>query len=113
MLAFDLTGAVAALEGYIREANRYLVDRAPWTLSKDGGRRQELADVLYESLETLRIIALFASPVMPDAAGRLWEQLGIPEALDTQRVPEAAAWGLLAPGTQTSKGDALFPRLDS
>jgi methionyl-tRNA synthetase len=113
MLAFDLTGAAAALEGFIREANRYLVERAPWSLSKDGERRQELADILYESLEALRIIAIFASPVMPEAAGRLWEQLGIPEALDSQHVPEAAAWGLLAPGTKTSKGDALFPRLEA
>ena len=49
---------------------------------------------------------------MPGAAARLWEQLGIPERLDAQRLPEAAVWGLLAPGTKTFKGDALFPRLE-
>jgi methionyl-tRNA synthetase len=54
---------------------------------------------------------VFASPLMPDAAARLWEQLGIPEALDTQRLPDAAGWGLVEPGTRTTKGESLFPRL--
>ncbi len=50
---------------------------------------------------------------MPGAAARLWEQLGIDEPLEAQRLPQAAAWGGLRPGTKTVKGDALFPRLDS
>jgi methionyl-tRNA synthetase len=49
---------------------------------------------------------------MPGAAERLWEQLGIPEPLGHQRVPDAVAWGRLAPGTKTTKGAGLFPRLD-
>jgi len=43
----------------------------------------------------------------------LWKQLGIGEPLAAQRLPSAAAWGGLRPGTKTVKGDALFPRLDS
>jgi methionyl-tRNA synthetase len=111
MVVFDLTGAMAALDGFIREANRYLVERAPWQLSKDAERRQELSDVLYEALEALRVIAVFASPVMPETAERLWAQLGIGDPLGTQRLPQAATWGLLEPGTKTTKGDSLFPRL--
>jgi len=44
---------------------------------------------------------------------RLWEQLGVGEPLGHQRVPDAVAWGRLEPGTATTKGGALFPRLDS
>ena len=51
-------------------------------------------------------------PIMPGAAARLWEQLGTPAKLEEQRLPAAAAWGLLEPGTQTRRGEALFPRLD-
>jgi methionyl-tRNA synthetase len=112
MVAFDLTGAMAALDGFVRHANRYLVERAPWSMAKDPDRRQELSDVLYEALEALRVIAIFASPVMPGAAARLWGQLGIAEPLDSQRLPDAAVWGLLEPGTKTAKGDSLVPRLD-
>jgi methionyl-tRNA synthetase len=74
-----------------------------------------LASVLYASAETLRILGVLISPIMPQAAARLWSQLGLDEAapLGEQRLPAAAEWGLLVPGTRTSKGASLFPRLES
>jgi methionyl-tRNA synthetase len=112
ILGFDPTGAAAALDEFVREANKYLVEVAPWKLAGDPDRRADLAAALYEATEALRIIAVYASPIMPDAAGRLWEQLGISEPLAGQVVPQASHWGLLAPGTKTNRGEALFPRLD-
>jgi len=112
ILALELSDAVAALDEFVRQANRYLVEAAPWNVAKDASRRQELADVLYEAVEGLRFVALFASPVMPGAAARLWEQLGITEALSAQRLPDAARWGSVNPGTRTRRGESLFPRLE-
>jgi methionyl-tRNA synthetase len=112
MVALRLNEAFAAVDDFVRETNRYLVEVAPWTLAKDQARRGELADCLYESLEALRLIALLASPAMPGTAAALWEHLGIPEPLEGQRLPEAAEWGRLEPGTRTSRGASLFPRLD-
>jgi methionyl-tRNA synthetase len=107
--------AIAAAWELVTEANRFLVDRAPWKLAADIGRRGELGGVLYAAAEVLRIVALLVCPVMPGAAARLWQQLGlgIASPLEAQRLPDAAAWGGLAPGTPTRKGDALFPRLSS
>jgi methionyl-tRNA synthetase len=113
MAELALTQALAVVWEIVGRANGYLVERQPWTLSKDEARRDELAGILYASAETLRILAVLIRPIMPGAAARLWEQLGIEEALDAQRLPQAAAWGGLRPGTKTAKGDALFPRLDS
>jgi methionyl-tRNA synthetase len=112
MAGLDLTAAVTDVADFVRVANRRLVEVAPWKLAQDPERRADLAHELWEALEALRLIALLAAPVMPGAAERLWLQLGVPEALSAQRLPEAAAWGLLVPGTKTSKGEALFPRLD-
>jgi methionyl-tRNA synthetase len=112
MLAFDLTEAMAALGRFIRDANRHPVAHEPWSMARDAERGQELADVIYAELEALRVIAVFASPVMPHAAELLWAQLGVDEPLDAQRLPAASRWGLLKPGTKTRKGDALFPRLE-
>jgi methionyl-tRNA synthetase len=69
--------------------------------------------VLAASAEVLRVLAVLISPIMPDAASRLWSQLGIAERLEDQRLPDAGRWGLLEPGSQTKRGDALFPRLDA
>jgi methionyl-tRNA synthetase len=108
----ELSAAVGAVWDLVGRANGYLVERAPWALAKDPDRRGELASVLYASAEVLRILAVLISPVMPDAAARLWEQLGVPESLSDQRLPGAAQWGGLAPGTRVRRGDALFPRLE-
>jgi methionyl-tRNA synthetase len=112
MEIFSLTAAVAAVWEIVSEANRYLVERSPWKLAKEGGHDEELAEVLYASAEVLRILAVLIQPVMPSAAERLWEQLGISDPLTSQRLPDAARWGGLAASTKTSKGDPLFPRLD-
>jgi methionyl-tRNA synthetase len=112
METFSLTAAIAAVWEVVSEANRYLVERAPWRLAKEGGHDEELAAVLYASAETLRILSVLTQPVMPSAADRLWEQLGVAETLAAQRLPEAARWGGLEAGTKTRKGEPLFPRLD-
>ncbi len=113
MADLALTQGLTAVWDVVGRANRYLVEKEPWQLAKDPGKREELASVLYAAAETLRILALLISPIMPEAAGRLWEQLGIGESLASQRLPGAVRWGELAPGTKTAKGDSLFPRLDS
>jgi methionyl-tRNA synthetase len=113
MAELALTQALAAVWEIVGRANGYLVERQPWTLANDDVRRAELAGILYASAETLRILAILIGPIMPGAATRLWEQLGIEEPLEAQRLPNAAAWGGLRPETKTVKGDALFPRLDS
>jgi methionyl-tRNA synthetase len=113
MSAVALTQALADVWEVVGRANRYLVEKAPWTLAKEASRRDELAAILYASAETLRILAVLIRPIMPGAAQRLWDQLGIGAPLSEQRLPEAAGWGGLEPGTRTSKGEALFPRLES
>ncbi len=113
MLAVRLHDGLGAVWDIVDRANRYLVEKEPWKVAKDEGRRRELDSVLYAAAETLRILAVLIQPIMPGAAERLWEQLGVPEPLGHQHLPEAAAWGLLAPGTATTKGGALFPRLES
>jgi methionyl-tRNA synthetase len=112
MAVLALGQALAAVWGIVDRANGYLVEKAPWKLAGDEARRGELAAVLYASAETLRVLAILISPIMPDAAEALWGQLGIAEPLASQRLADAR-WGILAPGTATTKGEALFPRLDS
>jgi len=112
MLGVELSQAIAAVWEIVDAANKYLVAKAPWVLAKDPSRREELGSVLHAAAETLRILAILISPIMPGAAERLWEQLGVGEPLAHQRVPGSCAWGLLAPGTRTTRGGALFPRLE-
>ena len=67
--------------------------------------------VMGDALEALRIVAVLASPAMPDTAQAIWERIGLPGQVSDQRLPDAAAWGQYPPGAAVTKGDALFPRL--
>jgi len=113
MLAVAPQSAIAAVWEIVGRANHYLVEKEPWKIAKDPTRRDELGSILYAAAETLRVLAVLISPVTPNAARSLWDQLGIDGAPADQRLPAAADWGGLAPGTKTTKGDALFPRLDA
>ncbi|HZT09845.1 MAG TPA: methionine--tRNA ligase, partial [Actinomycetota bacterium] len=97
----------------VSRANQYLVEKEPWQVAKDPARSDELAGVLYAAAETLRILAILIQPIMPGAAQRLWDQLGVGGAVEARRVPVDVAWGGLKPGTVTSKGEALFPRVEA
>jgi methionyl-tRNA synthetase len=120
--AFDvLSGALDRLEvssGFgavwqlIKDANAYIEERQPWALHKAGDTAATAA-VLGDCLEVLRIVALLASPVIPNAAFELWRRLGLEGTPEGQRLPDAAVWGSAATaGSPLVKGDALFPRLD-
>ncbi len=113
MEAVELQQAVAAVWSIVDRANVYLVEKEPWKAAKDPDRKSELASVLYASAEVLRILAVLIQPIMPSAAQRLWDQLGIGGNVVDQRLPTAATWGGLAPGTNTHKGESLFPRLET
>ncbi|HEY6567360.1 MAG TPA: methionine--tRNA ligase [Actinomycetota bacterium] len=113
MVAVQLQPALVSVWSIVARANQYLVEKAPWKLAKDPAAADELAGVLYASAETLRILAILIGPIMPGAAERLWNQLGLDEPLAIQRVPSSTTWGGLAPGTRTTKGESLFPRVDA
>ena len=96
------TAVTEAMAPVVR-ANRFIDETAPWVLAKDGGRKDDLAQVLYTLLETLRCASVLLYPVMPLAMGKLRVQLGLPE------IP---VWDEPAPeGFTVKRGDNLFPRI--
>ncbi len=103
--------ALIAIWEFINAANKYIVEEEPWSLAKDEKNRQRLGTILYNLLESLRVIAVFLSPFMPATSLKIGEQLGIAGAAgqDFESIKE---WGGLRPGNKLKKGDPLFPRIE-
>ena len=101
--------ALASIWRLVGRANKYVDERAPWNLAKleDKG---ELGTVMYNLVETLRVVALLVKSFIPETGAKIWAQLGL-EGLESCTLADAA-WGLLQPGTQTRKGDPIFPRIE-
>jgi methionyl-tRNA synthetase len=104
--------ALARLWEYIRLVNRYTDEQAPWALARDPAQRQQLDTVLYNQVESLRIIALLIFPFMPHTAASIWRQMGIQQDISKQHLGTATVWGGSRPGTQIQPGEQLFPRID-
>ncbi|MFB3117945.1 MAG: class I tRNA ligase family protein, partial [Myxococcota bacterium] len=110
---YEFHRALEAIFEFLDRVNRYLETRAPWKAAKDPANADQVATTLYTSCEALRVIALLLAAFLPETAAEILARLGIPDALQTARLPEdAARWGILEPGTATTKGDALFPRVE-
>ncbi len=96
----------------VRGMNKYIDATAPWTLYKNKNMAR-LSTVLYVLLENLRKIAVHLWPVMPTAAERMLEQLGM--AFDREKVflpKELDAWGILESGHPVAASSNLFPRVE-
>ncbi|HVF32501.1 MAG TPA: methionine--tRNA ligase [Acidimicrobiales bacterium] len=98
--------ALEATWRLVRESNAHLEANEPWKAEPG----PELDRVLGDALEALRIVAVLASPAVPDACQQIWSRLGLEGAVDDQRLPAAATWGGYPGGRTVEKGEGLFPR---
>jgi methionyl-tRNA synthetase len=67
--------ALEEIWGYINMVNRYLADHEPWKLAKQADQKPRLARILYQAAASIRAIACFLYPVMPESADKIWEYL--------------------------------------
>jgi methionyl-tRNA synthetase len=88
---------------------------APWNLAKDKQQEKLLDAVLYHLAESLRIIAIWMWPVLPQAAHGIFDQLNWKMELSgkEERFSLAdAEWGKLPDGHVVGKPVPLFPRIE-
>jgi methionyl-tRNA synthetase len=104
--------ALASIWEIVNAGNKYIDETAPWALAKLEKDRPRLGTVLYQTLESLRLIALLLASFMPSISEKMWSQLGMEENLWQQTIKENGKWGGLKPGKKVAKPTPLFPRLD-
>jgi methionyl-tRNA synthetase len=109
---YQFSRALEAAWGLVSAVDKYIVENEPWSLGekKDAASRERLATVLYTSAEGLRIVTALAHPVMPDATGKIWTQMGLGDIrkFDLTQL----RWGQLPFGTKLGEVQAVFPRAD-
>ena len=108
-LEFDK--ALKSIWEFVNVTNTYIDKSAPWALAKDESKKKELANVIYNSAEAMRLVAYLIFPFMPITAEKIWKQLGISENITETDFDSAKKWGRLKPDTKVIKGEHLFPRI--
>ena len=105
--------ALGSIWEIVNAANKYVDETAPWSLAKKEEDRPRLSTVLYETAESLRIVALLLAAFMPSTSEKMWSQLEGGEDLWNQNLRESGHWGGLRPGRKVTKPGPLFPRIDA
>lgn len=100
----------------ISSLDLYITAKSPWKLAgkEDAESQKQLASILYDCADTIRIITALLYPVLPYATASVWRQLGlgdIEEAARTGRLKDLE-WGGLKPGTKLGQLAPIFPRAD-
>jgi methionyl-tRNA synthetase len=118
--AFDdlnFSEALKTLWALVAETDGYLTANAPWKKPADRSEADHVklqARVLATAAEAIRIITALAYPVVPDAAAKVWRQLGQGELADAAKKAFLSdlAWGGLKAGTKFGEPAPLFPRAE-
>ncbi len=72
MLNYELHIALNEIWNFIRSVNKYINEKEPWKL-----KGKELENIVYNLLESLRVIAILIEPFIPETSEKINKQLGI------------------------------------
>ena len=101
--------AISEIFALFKRCNKYIDETEPWVLGKDETKKDRLATVLYNLVESISIGASLLEPFMPETAKKIAVQLNT-ELSDFEKLTQ---FGLYPSGNKvTEKPEILFARLD-
>ena len=110
--------ACEAVLTLVRSGNKFIDDRAPWSLYKQG-QLENVAQVLYSVLESVRLAAYLLSPIIPNISSAIYHQLGFSiDFNDTVAVDSLtnfethSVWGALPANQALGEAQPVFKRLE-
>ena len=106
----QINNALAEIFKVVSRANKYIDETTPWVLGKDESKKARLATVLYNLLETIRIVSTLLSNFMPTTMPKVCEQIGATEGDITYE--NAGKFGVLPADVTVHRGEIIFPRID-
>ena len=93
----------------LRRSNKYIDQTMPWALAKEEDKKDRLATVLYNLLESIRISAVLLKSFLPETADKILDTLHT----NQHDFDSIQTFGQLETGIQVEKKpEVLFARID-
>lgn len=108
MEELHISEAIDATFDVLRKCNKYIDDTTPWVLAKDETKKDRLATVLYNLLESIRICAILLSPFMPTSVDKILYQLNT----KVTSYDSCKKFGQIEINNQLNKPEPIFLRID-
>jgi methionyl-tRNA synthetase len=108
METYHIADAVEAIMNLAKRCNKYIDETAPWALAKDEEKKDRLSTVLYNLIESIRIIAVELSAFMPETSKAILSQINT----DINTYESIKAFGAIPAGHKVGTATPLFARID-
>ncbi len=106
---FRISDALDAVLTIAKRSNKYIDETSPWALAKDEDKKDRLSTVLYNLIESIRIIAVELSPFMPQTAEAVFAQINS----DIKSYDSIKEFGASPVGLRVGTATPLFARIDA
>lgn len=91
-----------------RRANKYIDETAPWVLAKDESKKDRLATVLYNLIESIRFGTVLLQAFLPETSEKIFHQINT----DDTTFNTLDNFGFYKSGTKTNEKEVLFERIE-
>ena len=108
----ELNKAIKTVWSFIGRMNKYIDETMPWALAKEETQKTRLATVMNTLVESLYKIAVLVSPVIPEAAQKIWSQLGVEKDIQEARLSSLHTWNTFEEKHTLGKATPIFPRIE-
>lgn len=92
----------------LKRCNKYIDETTPWVLAKDEAKKDRLATVLYNLLESIRFAAVLLQSFMPETAEKILVSIGT----EQKSLESLETFGNLDSTKVVKKPEILFARID-
>lgn len=75
MEKLEIGNAIDKIFDVLRKSNKYIDDTTPWSLAKDGTKKERLETVLYNLLESIKVCGSELMPFLPDTSKEILRQI--------------------------------------
>ena len=104
----EISVALDSIFEVYRRCNKYIDETMPWILAKDESKKDRLATVLYNLIESIRIATVYLQAFLPGTAKKIFTQINT----DKIDYDSASTFGLYSGGTKVNTPEVLFKRIE-
>ena len=105
----EVSSALEHIFDLFRACNKYIDETMPWVLAKDDTKRDRLATVLYNLIESIRIATVLLQAFIPDTADKIFYQINT----DLKGYDTIDNFGGYVSGTKVNNPEVLFKRIEN
>ena len=102
--------AIGDIWNIVRRCNKYIDETMPWALAKDENSKDRLNTVLYNLIESIRIISILLKPIMPETSDKIAVQINVSD--EERKLSAVSKFGAYKSGNMVGRATPLFERID-